>query len=170
MCINGTWQDVVVDDYFPVKPKTDAQVSGLDEAPQKLAFGSARLQPDGKASLWVALLEKAWAKLCGNYDRIVMGTVDMGFIHLCGVPSIGFKHKEWGVSAPLKNNFWVACMNAYRSKHILTAGTIDEGKEMEAAMANGLRANHCYTIMSLHDINVKGKQDHLLKLRNPWGH
>jgi len=43
----------------------------------------------------VGLLEKAWAKLCGSYDRAVMGTVDLGFIHLCGKPSTGYKHIEY---------------------------------------------------------------------------
>ena len=79
-CINGTWQDVVVDDFIPISPGRTSP-----------NFGNAK--PSGyKKVVWVSLLEKAWAKLCGNYDRIISGTVDMGFIHLCGVPSVGYKH------------------------------------------------------------------------------
>lgn len=81
-CINGTWQEVVIDDKIPVNPNHS------NEAP---CFGNAK--PFGeKQVVWVSLLEKAWAKLCGNYDRVISGTVDMGFIHLCGVPSVGYKH------------------------------------------------------------------------------
>jgi len=79
LCVNGTWQDVTIDDYLPT-------VAG------KVVFGHASLTSDGKQQLWVSLLEKAWAKLNGNYDRIIMGTVDMGFIHLCGVPSENINH------------------------------------------------------------------------------
>lgn len=80
LCVNGTWQDVIVDDYLPVNQG-------------RLAFGGSKFDEDGKAVIWVSLLEKAWAKLNGNYDRVSMGTVDMGFIHLCGMPSTGLKHE-----------------------------------------------------------------------------
>ena len=54
-------------------------------------FGSYKSK-NGQAIIWVTLIEKAWAKLCGNYERIILGTLDMGFIHLCGVPSVSCKH------------------------------------------------------------------------------
>lgn len=75
--VGGLPHSVVVDDYLPSQ-------NG------RLVFGSS-----GDNSIWVALLEKAWAKLHGNYCRIINGTVDMGYIHLCGMPSIAYKHKEW---------------------------------------------------------------------------
>jgi hypothetical protein len=56
----------------------------------RIAFGHSKNILDDatgnrtKGVLWVSLVEKAWAKLNSNYDRIVMGTLDMGFIHLCG--------------------------------------------------------------------------------------
>ena len=43
----------------------------------------------------VSLIEKAWAKVHGNYDRIVMGSCDLGFACLCGVPSFTFKNNEY---------------------------------------------------------------------------
>ena len=99
LCVNGTWQDIVIDDFLPVHPGTN-----------RLAFGSSRNQRGtNKGVLWVSLLEKAWAKLNGNYDRIIMGTVDMGFIHLCGVPSVGLKHEEYRAQ---KETVWVKLMQA----------------------------------------------------------
>jgi len=41
------------------------------------------------------LIEKAWAKVHGNYDRIVMGSCDLGFACLCGVPSFTYKNNEY---------------------------------------------------------------------------
>ena len=76
MCVGGIWQDIVIDDYLPC--------SG------GIAYGHTKTN-----SLWVSLLEKAWAKICGTYSAIVMGTADMGFIHLCGMPSLGLKHPEF---------------------------------------------------------------------------
>ena len=40
---------------------------------------------------------------------------------------------------------------------------------MDALMEKGLRANHCYSILSVHEIKSLGKKVRLLKLRNPWG-
>jgi calpain-15 len=79
LCVNGTWQEVIVDDYLPTHYG-------------KIVFGDAHPTVDGKRVLWVSLLEKAWSKLNGNYDRTIMGTLDMGFIHLCGVPSVDMNH------------------------------------------------------------------------------
>jgi hypothetical protein len=84
LCINGSWEEVVVDDYLPVL-----------QGANKPRFATAKTR-DGRGVAWVSLIEKAWAKLCGNYDRVATGTVDMGFIHLCGVPSIGLKHFHFG--------------------------------------------------------------------------
>lgn len=85
MCVGGVWQDIVVDDYLPT----------YGDSP---CFGNSTDQ-----SLWVALLEKAWAKLCGNYANIVMGAVDLAFIHLCGMPSIAHPHGKYSSD---KNTFW----------------------------------------------------------------
>lgn len=68
---------------------------------RQIAFASSKLTYNKdtmsytKGALWVSLLEKAWAKLHGTYERIIMGTLDMAYIYLCGVPSIKFKNQEY---------------------------------------------------------------------------
>jgi len=57
-----------------------------------------------------------------------MGTVDMGFIHLCGVPSIGYKHEEYLAN---KEVLWNKLVVAQRNKHIVTVGTLDKTKSVE---------------------------------------
>jgi calpain-15 len=89
LCINGTWQTVVIDDYLPCYPDSNMP-----------CFARYEEGEDGKGYIWASLLEKAWAKMNGNYDRTVMGTLDMGFIHLCGTPSIGIKHSSCGLCKP----------------------------------------------------------------------
>ncbi len=56
---NGILQEVVIDDYFPVK-------NG------KPVFA----QPAGGKQIWVMVLEKCWAKLFGSYANVVGGLPD----------------------------------------------------------------------------------------------
>ena len=74
--INGEEYPVYVDDYLPVRQN-------------KPCFASSR---DGE--LWVALLEKAWAKLHGTYARTGGGLPSIAAQHLLGVPSISVSHTD----------------------------------------------------------------------------
>jgi len=56
------------------------------------------------------------------------------------------------------------------SKHIIVSGTSDETKKVEQLMGTGLRANHCYSLQSVHKAIIRGQNTKLVKLRNPWGH
>jgi calpain-15 len=77
--INGEVKEVVVDDYFP-----------YDTHKQTWAF--SRSNKDNE--IWVLLLEKAWAKICGSYQRIEAGTVGEALPYLCGAPSKFYYHEE----------------------------------------------------------------------------
>ena len=91
MCVGGVWQDIAVDDYIPTS-------GGYP------VFGHSN-----DNSIWVALLEKAWAKLCGSYANIIMGAVDLAFIHLCGMPSVAHPHGKYRAN---KDPFWRALVQA----------------------------------------------------------
>lgn len=134
MCVGGVWQDIVIDDYLPVNQYGE------------IAFASTQ---DG--SIWASLLEKAWAKLCGSYENIINGTADMGFIHLCGMPSLDYKH---GLYKSNKNEFWRALSAAKANGHIVVAGTSDKNSDREYLRADGIVANHCYTLLSTHETRV----------------
>jgi len=100
MCVNGTWQEVIIDDYLPVSPNSRHIAFGSS----KNAYNSDTMAFDMPV-LWVSLIEKAWAKLCGSYERIIMGTCDMGFIHLCGVPSLNFYCNQY-LNPNKQNEMW----------------------------------------------------------------
>ena len=51
----------------------------------------------------------------------------------------------------------------------MIAGISISGMGIEAVLKNGLRANHCYSIISVHEVTAGGKKARLLKCRNPWG-
>jgi len=69
-CINGQFKQVVVDDFLPVYKSSG-----------KLAFSSTK---DG--SIWLSLLEKAWAKVHGNYERTILGNVEDAYSIITGAP------------------------------------------------------------------------------------
>jgi len=39
----------------------------------------------------------------------------------------------------------------------MAAGTSDEKNKVEQLLKNGLRSNHCYSIISTHELNNNGK-------------
>jgi hypothetical protein len=67
ICKNGEWVNVIVDDYIPCK---------IDGTPK-----FSRATGD---ELWVLLLEKAYAKLHGNYYQTRLGFVTQGMSDLTG--------------------------------------------------------------------------------------
>ena len=58
LCINGEFQMVEIDDFFPCQKRKNGK------------FASVFSQPSNNSLLWVLILEKAWAKVNGSYDLI----------------------------------------------------------------------------------------------------
>jgi hypothetical protein len=74
--INGVRTAVVVDDYLPSKNGRPVFARSRD------------------AELWVNILEKAWAKLHGNFQRVEGGLPCHAASHMTGVPSRSIRHKD----------------------------------------------------------------------------
>lgn len=70
LCKNGEWVVVTVDDYIPCYPDG----------------GPCFLHSTG-AELWVALIEKANAKINGNYYSLSGGNLEDGMRDLTGAPT-----------------------------------------------------------------------------------
>lgn len=70
ICKNGRWHDVTVDDYFPCT-----------------AEGGPVFTRAKNGELWVMLLEKAYAKLHGNYSLLREGLAFEALLDLTGAPT-----------------------------------------------------------------------------------
>ena len=70
---------MVVDDYFPYNEESE---------------NWACSRSNGDREIWVLLLEKAWAKIHGSYQRIEGGTTDDPLTALTGAPTKTYIHTQ----------------------------------------------------------------------------
>ena len=139
--IDGEFQIVLIDDYFPVKKNNE----------KKLVFAQAN-----DNIIWVIILEKAWAKVNGGYSNIIGGSPADSLRALTGFSKLTIKNKDYNI-----NELYDKISEALNYKFICCCTTVDEVK-------NGLLANHAFTIIKC--IYVQNKDYRLIKLRNPWGY
>lgn len=78
--ICGEKHVVVVDDRLP-----------YDAAKDRWGFSRSSTGNE----IWVCILEKAWAKVYGSYQRIEGGMCDEALHPLTGCPTKNFIHDEW---------------------------------------------------------------------------
>ena len=82
--INGIWDEIVIDDYIPVEEDSETVDENGDPTyrPVFSKFGKF-----GEDALWVILIEKAYAKAFGGYQRIDIGDPTCALRDLTGAPS-----------------------------------------------------------------------------------
>ena len=132
---NGIPIYLVVDDLIPCNKMTKSPLF---------------TKPIGK-EIWVLLIEKAWAKMVGNYHKAESMTPDHMMEDLSGAPSFG----EWFKDTP---NFVKSFLNHRKLKHIIVLTTGDQKIE-------GIVASHAYTLLEVYEHNKACS----FKIRNPWG-
>eukprot|EP00271_Cylindrocystis_brebissonii_P022953 TRINITY_DN90_c1_g1_i1.p1 TRINITY_DN90_c1_g1~~TRINITY_DN90_c1_g1_i1.p1 ORF type:complete len:538 (+),score=62.97 TRINITY_DN90_c1_g1_i1:160-1773(+) len=162
-----------VKDGRTVIVKVDASLYADDEAGEPLY---AKLFPhDNPQFSWVAIIEKAYAKLHGGFKAINGGLDDVSFRNLTGAPAftlwISAKHRLLpdGIQVD-SENAWSLTLGFYQAGCLLAAA--HEGVAGQEDAGN-LPDGHAFSI--LHVIQVTEKSDgsgdrfRLLNLRNPWG-
>ena len=144
--IDGEWQIVFIDDYFPVKKGT-----------KNFIF----TRPHDN-ELWACVLEKAWAKANGGYSNIVLGLVPEALLALTG-----FTSEYLEISKISEQDLWDAVSKSDKVDCLMASGTKNE----PFVEGLGLIPGHAYSLVSAQEKKREGDRPlKLLKLYNPWGH
>lgn len=142
----GQWAEVVVDDRLPVLNR-------------KYLF----VHPLSNQEFWPCLLEKAYAKFRGSYQRLHYGYLPDALVDLTGgvVTNIDLH------SSP--SDLVMMVKTAAKAGSLMTCAT-PAGPTGEATrMENGLVSQHAYTVTGAEQIQYRRGWEDLLRLWNPWG-
>ncbi|XP_039904896.1 calpain-1 catalytic subunit-like isoform X2 [Simochromis diagramma] len=142
----GQWVDVVIDDKLPT-------ING------RLIFVHSK-DPN---EFWPALLEKAYAKVCGSYTDMTSGTPSeammdfTGGVHMCVQLS------------DASSDVWGLICRAGKSNTLMGCGTPQGETSANTVLPNGLVQGHAYTVTGVKELISQGKLVKLIRLWNPWG-
>jgi hypothetical protein len=130
MCKNGEAQTVIIDDHIPCDSGNNA--------------GPCFSKGNGP-ELWVILLEKAWAKIHGSYERIIGGQAHLTFRDLTGAPSYEIKSADEDAFSKI--------LDGEKKDYVMSSG-INEKSEAEAKLVEdmGLVAGHSYGLISVAEV------------------
>lgn len=139
----GTWRQVLVDDYFPCFPM------------DKPIFTTSV-----NKDLWALILEKAYAKLNGGYQSLEEGDIRHSLVDFTGCPVFTFKMSDPEIVSQINSGELWRLLNEWkRQKYLLAAGTKHFQEERD------LLEDHAYGILRVVEI----EENKIMNLRNPWG-
>ncbi|XP_034543428.1 calpain-1 catalytic subunit-like isoform X2 [Notolabrus celidotus] len=142
----GRWVDVVIDDKLPT-------IDG------RLIFVHSK----DPTEFWPALLEKAYAKVCGSYDDMSAGTPSEALVDFTGGVHICLQLSE---PPP---NLWELMCRAGQAKSLMGCGTHQGETSANTVLQNGLVQGHAYAVTGVKQVISQGKPVRLVRLWNPWG-
>lgn len=104
LCKNGEWVTITIDDYFPCFP-----------------IGEPLFSRGQGNELWVLILEKAYAKLHGNYFNLRGGYANEALIDLTGCPS-----KSYVIEDETFEDLWDRIVEGDEEGYLMNASTTGE--------------------------------------------
>lgn len=125
---------------------------------------------------WVMLIEKAWAKLNGNYYNTIGGTTKDILHYLTNGISCFYDLVDDEIETQYENgSLWKTILEKYKNGSLLTCSSLKENLvenltgEIDPSMIDetngGLVDNHAYSILQVREV----ENNQLIQLYNPWG-
>lgn len=139
----GKWYDVVIDDKLPTIGR-------------QLIFVKSKTYNE----FWPALLEKAYAKVCGSYADMHTGRVSEALLDFTGGVHMHYELK----TAP--SDLWEIMCRAHQSEVLMGCETPPGN---ETRLPNGIVLGHAYTVTKVHQVMSGRNPVQLVRLFNPWG-
>jgi hypothetical protein len=116
--------------------------------------------PGKDKSFWGPMLEKAFAKMYGNFEHINGGSMALGVRAM-----IGGVHKYVNHKKPTADQIWSELLTHHATKDIVTASTAGAGDHTDR-FVSGISKSHAYTVLGTQKLKEGTR---LVKMRNPWG-
>lgn len=157
----GKWLEVVIDDQLPTKN-------------DKLVF----CHSNSRNEFWSALLEKAYAKLYGDYESLCQGYTADALVDFTGGVPEKLVLSELGLNnMDKKMQFFEDLVAAMDNRALINCAIACGKDEVGQSATQGLVKGHGYILTDVQDTKVaKGLQAsvgreklQLVRLRNPWG-
>jgi hypothetical protein len=151
----GLKKTIYLDDYLPFWSSTSSY----------LAFA----QPSTNKELWGPFIEKAWAKVSGNYEITEGGWASEAVRFITNSPSYWYAVSSFDAATRNISAYNIISENDALN-NIMSASTSCSSGGDSVVNGVGLAQCHAYTLLSTHVLkNADGSvKDYLLKIRNPW--
>ena len=99
---------------IPITVTVDDQLPFVWEGPDGLSYS----EPANDGSLWMPILQKAAAKLYGNYEMLSGGAIGPTVQMLTGAPAFYHSHSDYSV-----DDLWDMIKQKIDSKWMVTCGS-----------------------------------------------
>ena len=139
LCIDGEWENIIIDDCFPA-------VKNTNDSNYSLLFSRSN-----GPELWVLLLEKAYAKIHGSYQKIENGVCSEALRDLTGAPTE--KINDFN-----ENDAWEFMKKACDKGYLIVVAS-----ELEKDNAKGIVSGHCYSVLDVKEVKSEGNFDNKAK-------
>lgn len=138
--LNGFWEEVLVDDLFPCHNQS----------------GWPLFTTSSDGSLWIMLLEKAWAKVHSGYFQIKTGFSREALRDLTGAPTKSFFFKKSNTK-----KIWKELLHAFEHGFAVCSSSFNWKKKQKKKwlLDHGLRTSHAYSVLDSFECKVKGTPD-----------
>ena len=164
--VAGRWICVPIDDLFPC-----TVFNGCIDA--------CCAEPGDGGSIWVMIVEKAFAKLHGSFEAIKSGMTSDALNYLCGGSIKEFKNSAAGgaecawkelcarVPLPSKSDLLVRGFSGFAGRQALAFFSGSITSNAAEAADRGLAVKHAYSLLGA--IELRGSGEKLVEIHDPHG-